>query len=100
MATFAPKLFAMAQDVDKMKKLLNENHEWPSVFMFKFVVPTDNEKLALVQAMFNSHTAEIRQKQSSKGNYTSVTIREVMISAQAVIDVYEEARQIDGLIAL
>lgn len=90
----------MSQDVEKMKKLLNENHDWPSVFMFKFVVPTDNEKLARVEAMFNSNTAEIRQKQSSKGNYTSVTIREVMVSAQSILDVYEEASQIEGLISL
>jgi hypothetical protein len=90
-------------DESKLKKLreaLNNVHDWPSLYMFKFIVPSDNEKIAKVEALFNSKTAEIRLTQSSKGNYTSVTAREVMTSAQKVIDCYMEASKIEGLIAL
>lgn len=90
----------MAQDIERLKKMLDEQHDWPSVFMFKFVVQSENVKIAQVEGMFNSKTAEIRQKTSSKGNYTSITIREVMTSADAVLEKYAEAREIDGLIAL
>lgn len=90
----------MSQDLDRIKKLLNDQHEWPAVFMFKFVVPSDNEKIAKVESMFNTKTAEVRQKGSSKGNYTAVTIKEVMVSAEAVLEKYEEAAKIEGLIAL
>jgi putative lipoic acid-binding regulatory protein len=90
----------MDPEIERIKKLLNENHEWPSLFMFKFVVPSENEKIAKTEALVNSETAEIRLRPSSKGNYTAVTIRVVMVSAQAVLDVYAEARKIDGLIAL
>ncbi len=90
----------MAQDIDRLKKILDDQHEWPSVFMFKFVIPSENEKIARVEAMFNTRTAEIRQKTSSKGNYTSITIREVMVSADAVLEKYAEANEIEGLIAL
>jgi len=90
----------MAEDNTRLMKLLDEQHSWPAVFMFKFVVPSENEKIALVEAMFNAKTAEIRLRSSSKGKYTSVTIREVMVSAEAVLEVYEEAHKIEGLIAL
>lgn len=90
----------MAQDLQKIKKMLDDQHDWPSVFMFKFVVPSENEKIARVEALVSTKTAEVRRKTSAKGNYTSITIKEVMVSAQAVLDVYEEAQEIDGLIAL
>jgi len=87
-------------DIQRIKKMLDKEHNWPSVFMFKFVVPSENEKIAKVESMFNTKTSEVRLKTSSKGNYTSITIREVMTSAQAVLDVYSEANEIEGLIAL
>lgn len=90
----------MSKEIDRVKKMLDEQHEWPTVFMFKFVVPSDNEKIAVLEGLFNSKTAEIRTKTSTKGNYTSLTIREVMISADAVLAIYKEANNIDGLIAL
>lgn len=90
----------MSQDLERAKKMLNEEHNWPAVFMFKFVVPSENEKIARVEAMFNAETAELRQRRSSKGNYTSITVRVVMTSAEAVLDVYKEAKTIEGLIAL
>ncbi len=100
MANFAAMKEGKNGENERVRKLLNEHHEWPALFMFKFVVPSDNEKIALVQSLFSSKTAEIRQRPSSKGNYTAITIREVMTSAQAVLDIYEEANKIDGLIAL
>lgn len=90
----------MSKEIDRVKKVLDEQHEWPTVFMFKFVIPSENEKIALVEGLFNTKTAEIRTKTSTKGNYTSLTIREVMVSADAVLDIYKEASTIDGLIAL
>lgn len=90
----------MSKELERVKKVLDEQHEWPTVFMFKFVVPNNNEKVARVEGLFNSATAEIRTKTSSKGNYISLTIREVMTSADNVLAVYKEAKGIDGLIAL
>lgn len=90
----------MAKDEKRIKELLDQQHDWPAVFMFKFVVPSDNEKIARVQSLFNTKTAEVRHKTSSKGNYTSVTVKEVMVSAEAVLEKYEAANEIEGLIAL
>ena len=84
----------------KLKIALDQVHDWPSMYLFKFIVPSDNQKIAQVESLFNAETAEIRRRQSKKGNYTSVSAREVMTSAEEVIDCYKKACQIEGLIAL
>lgn len=88
------------QVLERVKRTLNETHKWPTVFMFKFIVPSENEKIAEVEALFESETAEIRLKQSSNGKYTSITAREVMVDAQSVLDCYAKAANIESLIAL
>jgi putative lipoic acid-binding regulatory protein len=64
--------------------------------MFKFIVPTGKEDE--VKKLFPLHTST--QKQSEKGKYTSITIQMMMPSSDAVIDIYQQAAGIEGLIAL
>ena len=87
-------------DFERIRKSLDDYHDWPAVYMFKFIVPSDNKKIALVEALFDSKTAQIRSKQSTKGNYTSITVREVMTNVDSVMNCYREAAKIEGLIAL
>lgn len=87
-------------DLERIKSALDQNHSWPSVYMFKFIVPSNNEKIAQVEALFNSKTAEIKMNQSKTGKFTSVTAKEVMTSADAVLEYYKEAAKIEGLISL
>lgn len=82
-----------------LKAKLNENNEWPRVFFFKFIIPSDNQKLALVEALFGPE-AEVRIKQSNKGNYLSVSAKELMLNADSIVDRYEKASKIEGLMAL
>ena len=88
------------QDFDRIRQALDSYHTWPGVYMFKFIVPGDHEKVAQVQALFNSKTAQITSRSSSKGNFVSVTAREVMVSAEQVLEKYKEASKIEGLVAL
>ncbi|HEU4719016.1 MAG TPA: DUF493 family protein [Bacteroidia bacterium] len=83
---------------DELKKKLEKN-PWPSVYMFKFIVPSDNHRIALVESLFGDD-AEVKHQPSSEGKYTSITAREVMLSADAVIEVYKKASTIEGIIAL
>ena len=83
----------------KLKKQLEESTEWPTVYMFKFIVPADNKKLALVESLFSAQ-AKISTRSSNKGKYISVTGRVVMLSAAEVIEKYKEAAKIECLIAL
>ena len=82
-----------------LERKLNETTQWPSVYMFKFIIPADNQKIALVESMFGSE-AQIFTKESSGGKYISITSKVVMLNAIEVIDKYRNAAKIEGLIAL
>lgn len=84
---------------DSLRKLLEEQTEWPTVYLFKFIVPNDIQHFAQVKALFGPE-AEITTKESSKGTYTSFSIKEVMMSADDIMIVYKRASEIPGLIAL
>jgi len=73
--------------------------EWPSIYFFKFIVPNDNEKMAQVSALFDEN-ATISYHTSSKGNYVSVSVKEVMLTGDSVIEIYEKAIKIEGIISL
>jgi len=88
------------EKIVKLKIALDQVHEWPSMYLFKFIVPSDNRKIARLEAIFNSETAEIRMRQSKNGKYTSISAREVMTSADKVLDYYKKAYEIEGVIAL
>lgn len=84
----------------KLKEQLEEGFEWPSLYMFKFIIPADNEKLAQVESLFDSEEAQITTRQSKNGNFVSISVKEMMMSPQKVIDRYLEAEEIGGVIAL
>jgi len=78
---------------------LDQTTEWPSVYMFKFIIPTDNRRLAMVEALFGGE-AQISTKESRGGKYISITSKVVMLNAIEVIDYYRRAAKIEDLIAL
>ena len=87
------------EQFEKLRELLNKENNWPMVYMFKFIVPADNQKIALVEAKF-SDEAIILHKESSNGKYFSITVKEVMLNADSIISKYKEMEGIDGLMAL
>ncbi len=93
----------MDQRKEKYMKLLEQlkiGFDWPTVYMFKFIVPADNSKIAQVENLFNSEEAQVSIRNSSKGNFVSITAKEMMLSPEKVIDRYIQAEGIEGLISL
>jgi hypothetical protein len=84
--------------LEKLKIQL-EQQEWPDVYMFKFIVPNESEKVAMVTALFNNST-DIVMHPSKTGKYISVTAKELMLDVDSILVKYEEAALIEGLIAL
>ncbi len=76
-----------------------ELEEWPGIFLFKFIVKNDPKSIALVSALFDDGT-DLRMQPSRTNKYVSISAKELMLSADAVIDKYKEANKIEGLIAL
>ena len=84
-------------DTDKFRELLNQEHNWPTTYIFKFIVKGDQENE--VTALFGEDVV-INTKPSSAGKYTSVTIQAEMASAEDVIAIYNAAASIEGIISL
>lgn len=82
-----------------LREQLNANPEWPRVYLYKFIVPNDNHRLAQVEAIFGPE-AQVSINQSRNGNYVSISAREMMISAEEVIERYRTASKIEGIISL
>ena len=87
------------EDLKRLKEKLEETTTFPSVYMFKLIVPSENRSIALVENIFGEE-ADILTKESDKGKYTSITVKQVVISAEEIIDIYRQAAKIKGLIFL
>jgi hypothetical protein len=82
-----------------LQKKLDAQNDWPSLYMFKFIIPADNEKIARTEALFGP-AAEISTHQSKTGKFISITAKVVMISSNEIIALYKKAADIEGIIAL
>ncbi|MDG1332763.1 MAG: DUF493 domain-containing protein [Crocinitomicaceae bacterium] len=88
----------MSNPYDKLKIQL-ELQEWPNVYLFKFIVPNSSEKIAQATALFDD-SAELNLRESSKGTYMSVSAKELMMDVDSIIEKYNRASEIEGLVAL
>ncbi len=84
----------------RLKEELTNSTLWPSEYLFKFIVPTDAEKVATIEKSFDSMGAVIQTNHSKTGKYTSVSVNVTMPSAQSVVDKYLELTAIEGIISL
>jgi putative lipoic acid-binding regulatory protein len=85
---------------DKLRVQLEQNYTWPTVYMFKFIVPAENDAIARVQNLFNTGQAEVSQRPSSNGKFVSITAVEMMLTPDSVLERYAAAEGIPGLISL
>lgn len=85
--------------LDKLRERLNEIHRWPSVYMFKFILPSDPERITRLKLIFGE-SAQFRERYSANGRYTSLTVREMMLDADTIFERYKAAGAIEGIISL
>ncbi len=86
---------------EKLKGQLYETATWPSEYLYKFIIKSDIEKIAEIEAIFNNVGAVIRTTESKNGKYTSISINVLMRNPDAVIEKYEEvAEKVEGVISL
>lgn len=84
---------------DRLRQTLQKVHDWPSVYMYKFIFEPDQDRLDRLIALFPPES-EILRKYSSSGKYLSITVKEVMMSAEDVVARYDKASEIQGVITL
>lgn len=86
---------------ERLKEELNSTtKKWPSEYLYKFIVPSDIEKIAQVEGAFNRMGAIIDTRQSKNGKFTSISISVHLNSADEVIQKYQEVSTIEGIISL
>ena len=86
---------------ERLKAELDINNPvWPAEYLFKFIVPTDKEKIQKVEDAFNCLGAVIKTTKSKTGKFTSISIDVQMNSAQEIIDKYLAVSAIEGIISL
>ena len=84
------------QDIESFREKLEAVSEWPSLYMFKFIVEAEYQNE--VKDIFENH--EVIVKPSSKGKYVSLTIKMLANSAEQIIEKYLETNKVKGIIAL
>lgn len=84
----------------KLLTQLKDTTSWPSDYLFKFIVPSSQEKIKAIETIFNEPHAQINQRQSSKGKYTSVSVRIKLSCAEDVVVKYKEVSVVEGVISL
>jgi len=83
----------------KFKDSLDEVYDWPSVYVFKFIMPTVPNRRGELLSLF-SENVELSTKVSKNAKYTSLTIKEVILNSDEVLLRYEGASKIEGVLAL
>lgn len=84
----------------RLKDELEKSTNWPDSYLFKFIVPADLEKVAQIESAFDGLDASIVTRDSSTKKFTSVSIKLVMPSADAIIEKYKEMATIEGIVSL
>ncbi len=85
---------------ERLKEELRTTSDWPTLYLYKFIVPTDATKILAVENAFNNMGAVINTTQSRTGKFTSVSINVSMLSPEHVVAKYQEVSTIEGIISL
>ena len=84
------------KDDSAFKKQLDDHYEWPSKYLFKFIVPSGRE--GAFEHIFPGEDLKFRS--SKGGKYISISADVVMNSSEEVMDIYRKAYEIEGVISL
>lgn len=86
----------------KLKVQLADTAIWPSVYLYKFILPAQPEQSSKeLLAIFDNLGAVINSKHSKTGKYISFSIKVKLPNPDVVIEKYKEvAQNIKGVISL
>lgn len=86
----------MAISEEKFQITLDETHEFPCNYNFKFIVPIDKREDLLNH--FPTH--ERIEKASKNGKFQSFTIKVSVTSGSEIVSIYRKVSMIEGVISL
>lgn len=84
----------------RLHEQLLDSTDWPSDYLYKFIVPTDDAKIEQINVIFDNTGAVIEFKQSKNGKYTSISVTVNLENPDAVIAKYKAVGKVEGVISL
>lgn len=86
---------------EKLKTQLYDTTNWPSEYLYKFIIKSDTLNIAKIESIFDNMGAVIHTIESKNGKYTSISINVLLNNPEAVIEKYQEvAEKVEGVISL
>lgn len=85
---------------NKLKVQLDDTTSFPAEYLYKFIVPTTENQVEEVKAVFDNVGAVIKTKKSKTGKYVSVSINLKLKTSDEVIAYYHKVEKIKGIISL
>jgi hypothetical protein len=85
---------------ERLKEELSNTSEWPSEYLYKFILPTDLKKIEEIENAFDNLGAVIKKHKSKTAKYTSISINVLMASPESVVEKYIDVSNIEGIISL
>ncbi len=83
-----------------LKIKLDENTNFPTDYLYKFIVPTTKNQVKEIEEVFDKVKAKISKRSSKTGKFVSVSILLSVNSSDEVIKHYHLVEKIEGLISL
>ena len=93
------KNLTMKKEFEGLYKEL-QHISYPNLYLFKFIIKADVEKIVQLESLFDSKRAQIKRKSSAKGAYISISVKVIMLCPKEIIDIYDKSSKINGVIAL
>lgn len=83
-----------------LKEKLNEVHNFPEDYLFKFIIPNDQEKLTEIYQIFDNIETTISSRDSKNGKYISLSINAFVLDSEQVVDIYQQVSKVEDVILL
>jgi putative lipoic acid-binding regulatory protein len=88
----------MDERINRLKELLDKEN-YPSVYLFKFIIKKDEEKMQEIKLCFDE-SAEFENNLSKNGNYVSISIKQMMLNSEDILLRYARVSKIKNVIVL
>lgn len=85
---------------NSLKEKLENNHDFPEDYLFKFIIPTDEAKLTEIYKVFDDVKFTMSNRESKNGKYTACNLNAFVMDADQVIRIYKKVGEIENVMLL
>lgn len=83
-----------------LKEKLDNTHNFPEEYLFKFILTTEESKLTEIYRVFDDIKFTLTTRDSKKGKYTALSINAFVLDADQVVSIYKKVGAIEGVMML